>query len=904
VKRLGRLVAVPSDSDLSLAREDALLQLRIGRNAHFISIGVSAALLVDGFLVSTFASYVTPFEPTWLQGVLFLAFPVVAALYLSLFALREKWEEFTMWPWQGHFALTIASVAFSLGLAAVYFGNLLHFGPMGHWGLVPWFYPLALLGVTAPMTSLALTWPAWGRRKLLAVITALLPLVFALGLYVPASGLGTGAAALGLTLIVSGFLYQTSGSFLHLISSGTEVHEREVVTSGQSKVYALAEELQRKEDALQFRESTLVRREADVEDSETALARRLEAFDVTRKQFEAHANEIRGQSDALTETERKTALAASEVAAQHRALENREAALKVRENEIGQMKQRLSDQQEAVGRQESAVVQRAVETDAKARTIADREQAAADTEARAAARLKEVEQKTADLLKREADLRTREVAPRGAAGKGADAASKAERDRLAAQAQDLAARNAELLHRQAKLDQLDKTLAQRAKESESIRQELRIADGKRVEAERALQKREALFAQREAELAQLTDSANNRRGQYDEVVKKYEERAKAVAQQEAEATARVNEAKRILSAVGGREKAVAEHESKLASDRAELDRRHREFIERERAMDAREAELALKQQEAGRRVTATAGAMVPVSSDREKALDIREKQLREKETELTKLAYDLAHPPSAGEGTLAAPPTRRLADRAPTGTPRLDDLLLGGIPPRGHVMLAGPPFVGKEVALYAFIAEGLKRGETAILLTTAKTPQELAQEIGLVSPQFREYEHMGRVVWIDASDPSAAPSMTEKGALKAVVKGPSDYEGILKALVKASQKAEEKGSSGARVGVLGLAACIAQGDERAGFGFLQNFVGIVKPRKALGMYLVDRGALSDGQVETIQARMDGALLFKQERGKTFLSVQGMGEVATRDWVEYRATNRSLVIGSFSLERIR
>ncbi|MCI4369905.1 MAG: hypothetical protein L3J81_01085, partial [Thermoplasmata archaeon] len=86
--------------------------------------------------------------------------------------------------------------------------------------------------------------------------------------------------------------------------------------------------------------------------------------------------------------------------------------------------------------------------------------------------------------------------------------------------------------------------------------------------------------------------------------------------------------------------------------------------------------------------------------------------------------------------------------------------------------------------------------------------------------------------------------------------------------------------------------------------FLQNFVGILKPRAALALYTLQSGALPDGQVERILVRMDGAIRFKQERDKTFLSVLGLGEVETHDWVEYRATPRGLVVGSFALERIR
>src|SRR2546430_17735173 len=49
------------------------------------------------------------------------------------------------------------------------------------------------------------------------------------------------------------------------------------------------------------------------------------------------------------------------------------------------------------------------------------------------------------------------------------------------------------------------------------------------------------------------------------------------------------------------------------------------------------------------------------------------------------------------------------ADRVKTGTPRLDDLLYGGIPFNSNVLFVGPAFVGKEIALLNFIAEGLKK---------------------------------------------------------------------------------------------------------------------------------------------------------------------------------------------------
>ncbi|MCI4354422.1 MAG: RAD55 family ATPase, partial [Thermoplasmata archaeon] len=248
---------------------------------------------------------------------------------------------------------------------------------------------------------------------------------------------------------------------------------------------------------------------------------------------------------------------------------------------------------------------------------------------------------------------------------------------------------------------------------------------------------------------------------------------------------------------------------------------------------------------------------------------------------------------------------RRIADREPSGTPRLDDLLQGGVPPRGQVLVVGDAFVGKEIVLYAFLAEGLKNGEPAIVVTTSRGPDEVGQQIGLVSPQFREYEQLGKVHWIDASHSAAGPGAPASAAREhtTTVNGPDDHAGILRALVAAARQAEGIGSK-FRVAYFGLSSSLAHADDRAAMVFLQNFVGILKPRASLAMYSLDAGALSDAQSEQILSRMDGSIRFKQERDKTFLAVAGFGEVATREWIECRATNRTLVIGSFSLERIR
>ncbi len=86
--------------------------------------------------------------------------------------------------------------------------------------------------------------------------------------------------------------------------------------------------------------------------------------------------------------------------------------------------------------------------------------------------------------------------------------------------------------------------------------------------------------------------------------------------------------------------------------------------------------------------------------------------------------------------------------------------------------------------------------------------------------------------------------------------------------------------------------------------FVQRFVNHMRKGQSVSIYAVERGMHSDQLIEALEHQMDGAIHFKVERQKNLLSVAGICEVQTRDWVDYRHTNRALMIGAFMLERIK
>lgn len=882
---------VVGKEDLAMAKEDALLQLRIGRIAHRYAVGVSAALALDGILVLVLLPHLPTLGPDatrWaaFYPTFFFLIPALAGLAIAVVGLVLKWEAFQLWPWEPHFSTTVGAVGLNAGITIVYFLRIAGTAPFAHTALFPWFLPLELAGISVAFLGLAMTWNEWPGQQWACAITAVLPLLTPLVVYARPTSTTTLTEAVSVALFLSAILYQMSGSFLHLLSSGTGPHESALIASGQSRIVRLADETRQKEEALRFREATLLRREADVETAEAGLRRQELQMAEARKELDEHSARDRARSADLDRRDRELAGRVAEVESLSQTIVGRAKAVELREQEIARQLPQIAGREQRVAQREGEQSRRDTELAQRDQDLQRRAAAAAETDARLESRRKQLDEKTAELLRREADVSAR-GAPAGRPGAPTPGSA------------DLAAREAKLQQLKTVLDEQNATLGRRAREV--AEREKAATDALRQATERLglLAAREAGVAQREASLADRLKAADDRRAQYEAAAREYQERLSEFGKQQVDVAQRGADLDRTLKTVSDRDSQLTEREKKLRSTLIELDQRERDLLARERTLEAHEAEVSLRRQEADRDGLTLAGLAAVAAADRADLPSIRP-------TPRTS-GPRASRPPPSEEPTREATPTdllapttgRRYADRLPTGTPRLDDLLLGGMTARSHVVVLGDAFVGKEVVLYAFLAEGLKRGEPVVLVTASRSPAEISQSMGVVLPQFLEYEQLGMVSWIDASTTGGTP-----GPRRFVAKGSDDRAGILSALVQAARGIEEGKSGPFRVGFLGLSAVFAHADERASFSFLQNVVGILKPRDALAMYSLEGGALAEPQVESLLGRMDGAIVFRQDRDRTFLSVRGFGDVQTREWVECRATNRALIVGSFALERIR
>jgi len=236
-----------------------------------------------------------------------------------------------------------------------------------------------------------------------------------------------------------------------------------------------------------------------------------------------------------------------------------------------------------------------------------------------------------------------------------------------------------------------------------------------------------------------------------------------------------------------------------------------------------------------------------------------------------------------------------------TGNSRLDDLLLGGIPFGSNVLIHGPPFIGKEIMIAQFVAEGLKKGVPCIWVITDKTPKDIREEMVPILSGYEEYEHRGLVKYIDSYSKSMGEAADDPYAI--FISEPTDHDGIMEATDKVAKEFKEKHKY-YRLAFRSVSTLVAYSDPNIAFRFLNPFCGRRKREGAVSMYVIEKGMHGEQEIQMLGSIMDGMVDFKLDQLKSNFSIQGISDVQSRSYIRYTVGKHGLSIGSFSLDHIR
>ncbi len=921
-------------AEVKRSRKAAILQLKMGRLAHIIGIASGLALaltaviaygLINWDFLNSGPEFLTSFK--WL-------IPLIAGLVVSIVALMIKWEPYLTDRRDAHFIMSIVAVIVpSLLIVLIALDEIGYFTL----GRPDWLYSASLLGISLTLISLAMTWEGTSRRRTISIVSAVFPpvllffpVVFKFNLDVLLSSL------LPMAYLGSAVAIQLSGSMLHIIASSTTVQQREVLRASDGKLKEQLIELDKKRKALIYREDALRSKESDLEIYERKLQDELASLEERKSQTTLSESDIEERLRKIQDERQRLSKQAIEIENQRDILNMRQAELDAQGGDLAKMAKSFETREGAISARERDANRILLEAQSKERDVKNRTAEVEAQEASLQALRKELEGLQAKVSEKEKELGVRETQLdlRGLEARLAkEQAGQAKADEISATNLEvqLLAKQQELSEREIALKGAQEDIRQKSEKAERLISRADKQMNELVDKETSMLAREKELASKEADLRAAAAALNSQleevsrsRAAMSSKEKQYEEFAVNTRTRLSTIDAREEEIARKMTALEKREQKIKELNEGLTAEKERMNAKLRELLEKEKDLHAEETELGLKQAElkvmerdileSVDEVEEVRMEEVPEEDEREKALEFREKRLTEREQEVKSRLYQREKELEKKEQSLRARVVEDLEgkeeavqeeyaeEKVKTGMERLDDLLMGGMPFGSTVLFVGPPFIGKEVAMLLFLAEGLRKGVPAVIVTTSHPPSEISKEMAPILPTFMELQQLGMVRWIDASGVEDPQGITDTSVVR--VNGPGDFVGITDALDRCVKDFQRERQPYFRLAYMSLSLSMTQSNEKEAFQFVQATTAKVKLARAVSVFAVERGMHTEQQLESVQHLMTGAVQFKTDKQKTLLSVQGIGEAQTRDWVEYKHTGKALMIGAFSLERIR
>src|SRR6266571_4851667 len=901
-----------SASDAAGAAQQGLLQLSFARHAHGYGFVGAAAFLLDAILI-LYIGLQAPVLPTGVRvDFLVWLLPSVAGAVASWDAVRLKREPYRKHYESTHFAMSTVGMAlfFVTALAIV----LMIWQQFPAWLDPGWIYPFAVAGVPLTIISMGMTWEGLGLRKagsfVLAAVTPVLALFLPFGHFTLADQ--SGRSLYVVTLLIGALSTEFAGSLLHIIASSTSVYQREILKADNSKVALIQQDYQKKREALDYKERALRGREAHLEALQQELEDQAKELKTKFSDVTARENAIEKGTKDLRDIDRKVASARAEIEAKAEEIRLRDADISTLKTEHEKMRQTLNAREASLAEREKEVKRTSIELTSQLRSSETKVKSVEEREARLQELEKSFDSKRTSLLKKEKELELKdsELRLKGeqveATHGGADATRIRElkewEKKILAKEKELGKQEVELKTMETRLKERYENATRVEKQFQGQRRMFDDRESEYVSREKKISDQEAALRERTAEIERQTSAVEEAQHQLDDKTKKYAELFKDAKMKEAAAGSNEADTRRQKENLDSRERKLHEMQTNLQAEIKRLNEENRNLLEKAKEIEERESEVQLKSLELENK---TREGRAPGMRDmgREGQLEEWERRLREREEDLKRRTYQKEKEMEMREGAVKARITtaageaeaeeaiavEKKADRVKTGTPRLDDLMYGGIPFNSNVLFVGPAFVGKEVALLNFIAEGLKKGIPVIIITTTKLPIDIAKDIAPILPTFVEYDQLGLVRWIDCTSPMASGKpVKEKNVWR--VNGPTDFDNIYQLVGQLDEEFKKKHPY-FRLAYLTLSSSITQADEREAMSFVQRLVNRLRQTKAVS-------------VIALEHMVDGAIHFKSDKQKMALQVVGLGEVQTHDWVPYKFTNKALMIGSFQLERIR
>jgi len=175
------------------------------------------------------------------------------------------------------------------------------------------------------------------------------------------------------------------------------------------------------------------------------------------------------------------------------------------------------------------------------------------------------------------------------------------------------------------------------------------------------------------------------------------------------------------------------------------------------------------------------------------------------------------------------------------------------IEPGTNLLLSGPPLTGKRTLALDVLADGVRSGEGAIVVTTKDSAQRVLKDLG------ERVDYDGRpVAVVDTVSRQQGVNDVRDGDVVKYTSSPVDMTGIG---IKLSEFLQgfygDQQLPRNRIMLHSLSTLLMYSDLQTVFRFLHVFTGRVQSVDGLGLFAIDDSAHDDRTMNTLKQLFDG-----------------------------------------------
>jgi len=187
---------------------------------------------------------------------------------------------------------------------------------------------------------------------------------------------------------------------------------------------------------------------------------------------------------------------------------------------------------------------------------------------------------------------------------------------------------------------------------------------------------------------------------------------------------------------------------------------------------------------------------------------------------------------------------------------------LSEVRPGSSILISGPAMSGKERLAYDVLADGLRRGNGAVVVTTGDGAGSVVEEFRSLVSDLDD----SQLGVIDCRGEGGTDEAAIGNAHAHHVSSPGDLTGIGIGITKALEGLHNAGNEQGRLALVSLSTMLTYTDKKTVFKFCHVLSSRLDSAGYIGVFTIDSGAHDDQTLQVIKQAFDGMIDVRDAEG--------------------------------------